>query len=222
LDLTKRRVTAYKNEEILVSYPVAVGKKGWETPKGSFKVIQMIKNPTWQNPWNGKVMPAGPNTALGERWIGFWTNGKDTIGFHGTPTVNSIGKAASHGCVRMYNKDVKELFPILSEWDTKYAVLVGAQPQQTIHGLYLMLADLSQMSDNDLQGMLDDQESLRRIKQRFLELFLSLKNDLGIYSLKSPSAITNTKDPSSFAEVDELSGIKEQRYMINKVPPSRK
>jgi hypothetical protein len=120
------------------------------------------------------------------------------------------------------SKEVKELFPVLSEWDTKYAVLVGAQPQQTIHRLYLMLADLSQMSDSDLQSMLDDQESLRRIKQRFLELFLSLKNDLGIYSLKSPSAITNTKDPLSFAEVDEMSGIKEQRYMINKVPPSLK
>jgi lipoprotein-anchoring transpeptidase ErfK/SrfK len=114
LDLTQRRVTAYKNEEVLGSYPVAVGKKGWETPTGSFKVLQKIKNPTWQNPWNGKIMPAGPNTALGERWIGFWTNGKDTIGFHGTPTVDSIGKAASHGCVRMYNKDVIELFEVVS------------------------------------------------------------------------------------------------------------
>lgn len=114
LDLAQRKVTAYKDNEVLASFPVAVGKKGWETPKGNFKVIQMIKNPTWQNPWNGKVMPAGPNTALGERWIGFWTNGKDTIGFHGTPTVNSIGKAASHGCVRMYNKDVKALFEIVS------------------------------------------------------------------------------------------------------------
>lgn len=114
LDLTQRKVTAYKDKEVLAIFPVAVGKKGWETPKGNFKVIQMTKNPTWQNPWNGKVMPAGPNSALGERWIGFWTNGKDTIGFHGTPTVSSIGKAASHGCVRMYNKDVKALFEIVS------------------------------------------------------------------------------------------------------------
>ncbi|MDE5115063.1 MAG: L,D-transpeptidase, partial [Trichodesmium sp. St15_bin1_1] len=44
------------------------------------------------------------------RWIGFWTDGKDTIGFHGTPTVQSIGSAASHGCVRMYNEDVINLF----------------------------------------------------------------------------------------------------------------
>ncbi|MDY7024705.1 MAG: L,D-transpeptidase, partial [Cyanobacteriota bacterium] len=43
-------------------------------------------------------------------WIGFWTDGKDTIGFHGTPTVNSLGRAASHGCVRMRNEDVVALF----------------------------------------------------------------------------------------------------------------
>jgi hypothetical protein len=113
-------------------------------------------------------------------------------------------------------KDIKELFPVLSEWETRYAVFVGAQSQQTMYRLYLMLADLSRMSDRDLQNMLDDQESLRRIKQRFLELFLSLKNDLGIYSLQSPSAIASTRDPSTFSEVDELAGIKKQNYIIKK------
>jgi lipoprotein-anchoring transpeptidase ErfK/SrfK len=44
------------------------------------------------------------------RWIGFWTDGTDHIGFHGTPTLSSIGKAASHGCVRMRNEDVVALF----------------------------------------------------------------------------------------------------------------
>jgi lipoprotein-anchoring transpeptidase ErfK/SrfK len=50
---------------------------------------------------------------LGERWIGFWTDGQDTIGFHGTPNVKSIGTAASHGCVRMYNQDVRVLFDLV-------------------------------------------------------------------------------------------------------------
>ncbi|MGD1805128.1 L,D-transpeptidase [Dapis sp. BLCC M126] len=110
LRLGERRVYVYEGEEEVASYPVAVGKPGWETPTGNFKVIQLVENPQWQNPWTGKVMPAGPDTALGLRWIGFWTDGKDTIGFHGTPTVESIGSAASHGCVRMYNEDVVTLF----------------------------------------------------------------------------------------------------------------
>ncbi|MGD1715423.1 L,D-transpeptidase [Dapis sp. BLCC M172] len=110
LRLGERRVYVYEGEEEVASYPVAIGKPGWETPTGNFKVIQLVENPKWQNPWTGEVMPAGPNTALGLRWIGFWTDGKDTIGFHGTPTVESIGSAASHGCVRMYNEDVVNLF----------------------------------------------------------------------------------------------------------------
>lgn len=110
LRLGERRVYVYRGEQVEVSYPVAVGKEGWETPTGTFTVTQKIANPQWQNPWTGEAMPPGPNSALGLRWIGFWTNGEDFIGFHGTPTLNSIGQAASHGCVRMRNEDVIGLF----------------------------------------------------------------------------------------------------------------
>lgn len=114
LNLKERRVYAYNEDKVLMSYPVAVGKKGWETPTGNFKVIQMIKDPVWQNPWNGKMVPSGPKGPIGERWIGFWTDGKNTIGFHGTPTVKSLGTAASHGCVRLRNEDVKVLFEVVT------------------------------------------------------------------------------------------------------------
>jgi lipoprotein-anchoring transpeptidase ErfK/SrfK len=70
----------------------------------------MIVEPRWQSPFTGEILPPGPDSALGLRWIGFWTNGKDFIGFHGTPTLDSIGHAASHGCVRMRNEDVVALF----------------------------------------------------------------------------------------------------------------
>jgi len=113
LNLKERRVYAYNEDKVLMSYPVAVGKKGWETPTGNFKVTQMIKDPVWQNPWNGKIVPASPKGPIGERWIGFWSDGKNTIGFHGTPTVKSLGTAASHGCVRMRNEDVKVLFEVV-------------------------------------------------------------------------------------------------------------
>jgi lipoprotein-anchoring transpeptidase ErfK/SrfK len=113
LKLKQRRVFVFKGDKQVASYPVAVGKKGWETPTGNFKIIQMVRNPTWQNPWTGKVIAAGPKNPIGERWIGFWTDGKNQIGFHGTPTVNSIGQAASHGCVRMLNKDVVAMFELV-------------------------------------------------------------------------------------------------------------
>ncbi|BBA78882.1 hypothetical protein RGRSB_0277 [cyanobacterium endosymbiont of Rhopalodia gibberula] len=115
LKLKERKVYAYQDEQLLASYRVAIGKKGWETPQGEFEVIQMIENPKWENPWNGKISAPGPNSPLGERWIGFWTNGKNYIGFHGTPGEHLIGQAVSHGCVRMRNADVKALFKLVNK-----------------------------------------------------------------------------------------------------------
>jgi hypothetical protein len=114
LHLNKRKVEVYQGKQLVASFPVAVGKKGWETPQGKFKVIQMIKNPAWEHPWNGKIFPPGPSNPLGQRWIGFWTDGKNYIGFHGTPQENLIGQAVSHGCVRMKNQDIKKLFQLVS------------------------------------------------------------------------------------------------------------
>jgi len=65
------------------NYPVAVGKRGWGTPTGTFAVTQMDVNPIWRSPWTDRVSTPGPNSPLGVRWIGFWTNGSDRIGFHG-------------------------------------------------------------------------------------------------------------------------------------------
>jgi L,D-transpeptidase ErfK/SrfK len=110
LKLRERRVYVYRQNKVQASFPVAVGKDGWETPTGSFKVMQMIKDPVWEQPWTGELVPAGPDNPLGSRWIGFWTDGKNVIGFHGTPTPESIGRAASHGCVRMFDKDAQALF----------------------------------------------------------------------------------------------------------------
>jgi lipoprotein-anchoring transpeptidase ErfK/SrfK len=76
-------------------------------------VRELVRNPVWKSPWTGKVSTPGPNSPLGERWIGFWSDGKNSIGFHGTPAENSLGSAASHGCVRMRNRDVKVLFDLV-------------------------------------------------------------------------------------------------------------
>lgn len=121
LKLNERKVYAYQNDRLLVSYRVAIGKKGWETPEGKFEITQMVENPKWENPWNGKISAPGPNSPLGERWIGFWNDGKDYIGFHGTPGEHLIGQAVSHGCVRMRNVDVKALFELV---DTGIPVIV--------------------------------------------------------------------------------------------------
>jgi lipoprotein-anchoring transpeptidase ErfK/SrfK len=111
ISIKRRQVTLYKDNTPIKTYPVAVGRSGWETPKGNFQVLQMRQNPKWINPLTDEAIPGGdPENPLGNYWIGFWTNGKNWIGFHGTPNPSSVGQAVSHGCVRMHNKDVEELF----------------------------------------------------------------------------------------------------------------
>lgn len=110
LRLGQRRVYLYQGDQILSSYAVAIGRSDTPTPLGEYTVFQMIENPVWQSPWTGEVGEPGADSALGLRWIGFVRVEGGVIGFHGTPTLDSIGRAASHGCVRMRNEDVVQLF----------------------------------------------------------------------------------------------------------------
>lgn len=111
VSISQRKVTAFHGEIPLKSYPIAVGKEGWSTPVGNHRVLQTIEYPSWQNPFTGDVIASkDPENPLGDRWIGFWTDGKNWSGFHGTPNRDSVGQAASHGCIRMYNEDIRELF----------------------------------------------------------------------------------------------------------------
>jgi lipoprotein-anchoring transpeptidase ErfK/SrfK len=110
LSLSERRVSLYSGDMLIASYEVAIGREGWSTPTGQFTVFQKQINPAWQHPFTGAVVPPGPENPLGSRWIGFWSDGTNAIGFHGTPDESVIGTAVSHGCVRMRNADVVALY----------------------------------------------------------------------------------------------------------------
>jgi lipoprotein-anchoring transpeptidase ErfK/SrfK len=108
--LKAKRVYVYKGDRPIKSYPIAVGKPGYETPQGSFNIFSREVDPTFKSFKTGAIIPPSKNNPLGVRWIGFWTDGKTQIGFHGTNRPQSIGRAVSHGCIRMHNKDVIALY----------------------------------------------------------------------------------------------------------------
>jgi hypothetical protein len=110
LHLSERKLYAYQGDREVASYPVAVGRDSWETPTGEFTVFQRQQNPAWEHPLTGEIVSPGPDNPLGARWLGFWTDGTNAIGFHGTPDEHLIGEAVSHGCVRMRNADVVDLY----------------------------------------------------------------------------------------------------------------
>ncbi|MGG6295490.1 L,D-transpeptidase [Leptolyngbya sp. AN02str] len=110
VDLSDRQVSLYKGAERIRNYPVAIGQDGWETPTGRFAVTDMQVNPHWQHPITKQDIPPGPGNPLGTRWIAFWSDGQGVVGFHGTYDTDLIGQAVSHGCIRMHNDDVEELY----------------------------------------------------------------------------------------------------------------
>jgi lipoprotein-anchoring transpeptidase ErfK/SrfK len=113
---TRNELVVLLNDRFFKRYAVATGKYG-KTPVGSFEVRDKTTEPTWWRP-DGKEVPYGdPENILGTRWMSIRATGttEDVRGYgiHGTWDENSIGSAASAGCVRMRNKDVEELFDII-------------------------------------------------------------------------------------------------------------
>ncbi len=91
-------LSVYKEDKLLKKYPVAVGKPSTPTPTGSYKIINKAMN---------------PGGVFGVRWLGLNIPPRG-YGIHGTNNPSSIGKSVSHGCIRMYNPDVIELYNLLS------------------------------------------------------------------------------------------------------------
>ncbi len=107
-----RKLTLYRGEKVVRTFPVAVGTPSHPTPRGVFRIIEMQKNPTWippNSPWAKGLgpIPPGAGNPLGTRWMG---TSASAVGIHGTPAASSIGTAASHGCIRMYIRDAEWLY----------------------------------------------------------------------------------------------------------------
>jgi len=113
VDRENFRLRLYRNLRLAETYRIAVGKQGYETSAGVYAVQNKQVNPTWNVPnseWAGelagKTIPPGPKNPLKARFLAF--NG--AAGIHGTAEEDSLGSAASHGCIRMAIPDVKRLY----------------------------------------------------------------------------------------------------------------
>ncbi|MDD4494171.1 MAG: L,D-transpeptidase family protein [Eubacteriales bacterium] len=107
IDVEEKRLYLIEGNKQVKVYSVATGKSGFPSPIGSWKVVS-------KGSWGG---------GFGERWLGLnvpW--GK--YGIHGTNRPGSIGRNASHGCIRMYNKDIRELYSLVT-YGTKVIIVNG-------------------------------------------------------------------------------------------------
>src|SRR5579872_5026654 len=106
VSIPDRKLALMENGRVVKIYSTAVGAPSSPTPTGTYKIVQRIPNPTWYGP-NKKVVGPGKGNPVGTRWMGLDRKG---YGIHGTNSPRSIGHNASHGCVRMRNRDVEDLF----------------------------------------------------------------------------------------------------------------
>ena len=128
VSIPHRKLALVENGKVKKVYPVAVGAKHTPTPAGDFAVKTRLVDPTYYHP--GKVIPAGVNNPLGTRWIGLSTKG---YGIHGTNVEDSVGQAASHGCIRMHRTDLEELFAQLEVGDQ---VEIRAEADAEVAGIF--------------------------------------------------------------------------------------
>ncbi len=139
VNLSDMRVYYFHPSNKTVStYPIGIGKEGWDTPTGQTTVLRKKKNPNWYPPASikraaerrGKILPdvvlAGPNNPLGQYAIYL---GIPRILIHGTNKPTSVGLRSSHGCIRMYAPDIAELFTFVQK-DTPVAIIYEPQQNQ--------------------------------------------------------------------------------------------
>ena len=98
-------------------YRVGLGMPGYETALGKYTIGNKQKDPTWFKPGAAAIPPGDPNNELGTRWMPLVpAEAKELptdLGIHGTIAPDTIGLYKSHGCPRLLNSDVEELYDLI-------------------------------------------------------------------------------------------------------------
>jgi lipoprotein-anchoring transpeptidase ErfK/SrfK len=124
VSIPDRKLAVLDGDQIIATFPVAVGAAVSPSPTGEFQITSRVANPTYYH--SGKVIPHGKDNPLGTRWLGLSQKG---YGIHGTNAPSSVGHAASHGCIRLRNRDMERLYSMLRLGDS--VVIRGERDQQT-------------------------------------------------------------------------------------------
>ena len=151
-----RKLALLEGDRVIKFYDVAVGASGSPSPTGEFQIVKRLENPTYYKP--GVVIGPGTNNPLGPRWIGLNVKG---FGIHGTNQPNSIGKSASHGCIRLRNSDIQDLFArvqvgdrvsLVAERNDELARVFGATPGPATEAQETLQAQSSEAPEVATQG----------------------------------------------------------------------
>jgi L,D-transpeptidase ErfK/SrfK len=115
LNLSELRLFYFTSDGKVLTFPIGIGREGWQTPLGETTIVKKRKDPVWippdsiraENPdLPEKVLP-GPENPMGAYALNLGWPG---YAIHGTNRPYGIGKRSSHGCIRLYPEDITRLF----------------------------------------------------------------------------------------------------------------
>ena len=120
VNLPAYRLDVLAGDSLITTMPVAVGMPRFPTPRGEFEITSIEWNPRWvppPSPWAAKEKPMepGPANPMGRVKLNF----RPLYFLHGTPAAQSIGSAASHGCIRLRNEDAIALALIVQRFGAR-------------------------------------------------------------------------------------------------------
>ena len=194
LNLANMRLFYYppKQPDAVFTYPIGIGREGWNTPLGQTTIVAKTVNPAWTVPESIRrehaekgdplpaVVPPGPDNPLGKYALRL---GFSSYLIHGTNKPYGVGMQVSHGCVRLYPEDIEVLFkktsvgtpvriihqPYMTAWDGDMLYLEAHEPLQKWAGQKerqqkSLLKQLRQSAAE--KGATVDWEKVDRILQR--------------------------------------------------------
>ncbi len=127
IDTREKMLDLFEGDTLLASFPITPGSASLPAPVGKWRILGIATLP-WFRHDEGVLkrgvrtkdfhnIPAGPSNPVGVVWIGL---NKPGIGIHGTNNPQTIGRAASHGCVRLANWDAIRLAGMITQGMTVY------------------------------------------------------------------------------------------------------
>jgi L,D-transpeptidase ErfK/SrfK len=167
------------------TYPIGIGREGYDTPLGITKTTMRLEDPAWYPPRSMReeaaergepapaVVPPGPDNPLGRHAVLL-----DIPGYliHGTNEPDGIGMRASRGCIRMFPEDVETVFhnvpvgtqvniidqPIKVGWQDGQPLVQVFQPlEEQEHGMSALIETIAQLNAGNAGGVAFDYEQLR-------------------------------------------------------------
>ncbi|MEX2495712.1 MAG: L,D-transpeptidase family protein [Woeseia sp.] len=165
----------------VLTYPIGIGRVGWETPLGAARVVAKATDPTWYVPWSVRqehaeagdplpsIVPPGPDNPLGRHVLQL-----DMPGYliHGTNKPYGVGMRVSHGCIRLYPENIERLYSIIEIGEPVTIInepyLVGRRDGELYFEGHAPLEDDAIAADERLQKLLGsiDSESAALLSEK--------------------------------------------------------